>query len=96
MWIRDNLPDIWNKTYKFVSPKDYVIFELTGNYQQIIVQLEILGIFDIRTKNWSKEMGDALGIPITMLPEKILNSHDIAGYLTKEMSTMTGLIEGTQ
>jgi len=30
MWIRDNLPDIWNKTYKFVSPKDYVIFELTG------------------------------------------------------------------
>ena len=40
-------------------------------------------------------MGDALGIPITMLPEKILNSHDIAGYLTKEMSTMTGLIEGT-
>lgn len=96
MWIRDNLPDIWNKTYKFVSPKDYVIFELTGELSTDYSSAGNLGgVFDIRTKNWSKEMGDALGIPITMLPEKILNSHDIAGYLTKEMSTMTGLIEGT-
>ena len=96
MWIKENLPEVWNKTYKFVSPKDYVIFKLTGELSTDYSSAGNLGgVFDIRTNNWSKEMGDALGIPITMLPEKILNSHDIAGYLTKDMAKLTGLIEGT-
>lgn len=96
MWIRNNLPEVWKNTYKFVSPKDYVIYKLTGELSTDYSSAGNLGgVFDIRTKNWSKEMGEALGIPIDMLPEKILHSKDIAGYLTEEMAKLTGLKEGT-
>jgi len=96
MWIKNNLPDVWENTYKFVSPKDYVIYKLTGELSTDYSSAGNLGgVFDIRTKNWSEEMGKILGIPIDKLPEKILRSKDIAGYLKKDMAKLTGLKEGT-
>jgi len=96
MWIKNNLPDVWKNTYKFVSPKDYVIYKLTGELSTDYSSAGNLGgVFDIRTKNWSEEMGKILGIPIDKLPEKILRSKDIAGYLNKDMAELTGLKEGT-
>ena len=32
MWIRDNMPDIYEKTYKVLNAKDYIILKLTGNF----------------------------------------------------------------
>ncbi len=29
MWIRNNEPEVWEKIYQFVTPKDYVVYHLT-------------------------------------------------------------------
>ncbi len=96
MWIRNNLPEIWNKIYQFVTPKDYVIHRFTGN---LITDFSsagnIGGVFDIHKRTWSDEMCEILGIPRRMLPEVILKSSDVAGKLNKEFAQATGLLEGT-
>lgn len=96
MWIKNNEPDIWEKTYKFVTPKDYVIYKLTSvNAIDYSSAGNIGGIFDINKKCWSKEMSEILGIDIDKLPENIVRSSDIVGKLQKEYAEITGLYEGT-
>ncbi len=95
MWIRDNLPDIWKRTYEFVTPKDFVIHELTGELSTDYSSAgNIGGVFDIRKRVWSEDMCKALGIDADKLPKKILRSSDIAGKLKKEYAEITGLSEG--
>jgi len=96
MWLRDNRPDIWKKIYQFVTPKDYMIYRLTGeNAIDYSSAGNIGGVFDIRKLTWSKEMCEALGIPIEYLPERIVKSSDIVGRVTAESSKLCGLLEGT-
>ena len=96
MWIRDNEPEIWKKTCKFITPKDYVIYKLTGE-QSIDYSSagNIGGVFDLKRKQWSEQMCKTLGIDIKKLPEKIIPSSSISGTLTSEMAAITGLKTGT-
>jgi len=95
MWIRDNLPDVWKRTYEFVTPKDFVIHELTGELSTDYSSAgNIGGVFDIHRREWSDDMCKTLGIDERKLPKKILRSSDIAGKLKKEYATATGLSEG--
>ncbi len=96
MWIRDNLPDIWRRTFQFVTPKDYVIYRLTGELSTDFSSAgNIGGLLNIRTRQWSQEMSEALSIPLEKLPQKLIRSSDIAGYINSEFSLITGLLEGT-
>ncbi len=96
LWIKNNEPEIWGKVYKFITPKDYVIWRMTGvsaiDYSSAG---NIGGIFDIRKRAWSKDMSKALGIPLSMLPEKIVPSSSIVGCVSRSASEQTGLLEGT-
>ncbi len=96
LWMRNNEPDLWKKTWQFVTPKDYVIYKFTGELATDYSSAgNIGGIFDIRKKCWSEEMSKALGIPLSLLPERITRSFDIVGKLNKKYSAATGLLEGT-
>lgn len=96
MWLRDNFPEIWSKTYQFATPKDYVIYKLTG---ELITDYSsagnLGGLFDIHKREWSTEMSRALSIPLDKLPERIVRSSGLAGYVTREYAQLTGLLEGT-
>jgi len=96
MWIKNNEPEVWKKIYKFVTPKDYAIYQLTGELAIDYSSAGNLGgIFDIRKLYWSEEMCKILGIPMEYLPERIVKSSDIVGRLNKESSELCGLLEGT-
>ena len=96
MWIRDNEPEIWKHTHKFVTPKDYVIYKLTGE-QSIDYSSagNIGGVFDLKRMTWSEYLCHKLGIDIAKLPDKLIPSSSIAGYLSGEISGITGLRSGT-
>ncbi len=96
LWIKDNEPENWSKTKLFLPPNAYAIYKLTG---EIAVDYSsagnIGGIFNEEKRAWSKEMLDAMGIPLSMMPERIVESSDIVGRITKEAAEELGLIEGT-
>ncbi|MBO8161461.1 MAG: FGGY-family carbohydrate kinase [Thermosipho sp. (in: Bacteria)] len=96
LWIKNHEPEIWKKIYKFVTPKDYVIYHMTG---EIAIDYSsagnIGGIFDLNKLNWSKELCEELGIPLEYLPERIVKSSEVVGKIKKTASEKCGLLEGT-
>jgi len=95
LWMKNHEPENWQKTKLFLPPNDYVIYKLTGN---IAIDYSsagnIGGIFDMNNRTWSTEMMDKMGIPLSMMPEKIVESTEIIGGLTKKAAAELGLAEG--
>lgn len=95
LWMKRHEPENWRKTKLFLPPNDYVIYKLTGN---IAIDYSsagnIGGIFDMNARTWSQEMMIAMGIPLSMMPENLVESTDIVGGLTKEAAAELGLSEG--
>ncbi len=96
LWIKDNEPENWEKTKLFLPPNAYVIYELTGNVAIDYSSAgNIGGIFDMNQRYWSYELMDDMGIPRTMMPEKIVESKAVVGGLTRRAAEEMGLLEGT-
>lgn len=95
LWLKNNEPENWKKTKLFLPPNNYVIYKMTG---KIAIDYSsagnIGGIFDMNQRTWSQELMDAMGIPLSMMPQNIVESTDIVGGLTKEMAEELGLSEG--
>ncbi|MHA9739207.1 FGGY-family carbohydrate kinase [Robinsoniella peoriensis] len=95
LWMKNHEPENWEKTRLFLPPNDYVIYKMTG---EIAIDYSsagnIGGIFDMNRREWSEEMMEAMGIPLSMMPQKMVESTDIVGGLTEEMAQELGLWEG--
>ncbi len=95
LWMKNNEPENWAKTKLFLPPNNYVIYKMTG---EIAIDYSsagnIGGIFDMRSRTWSQEMMDAMDIPMSMMPQKIVESTDIVGGLKEEIARDLGLEPG--
>lgn len=94
MWLKENLPEIYEKTYKFLVPKDYIVFKLTGVPSIDFSEASGTLIFDAFKECWSEELAQQMGIDLDKMPE-IYNSYDIVGEVTRDASKATGLCAGT-
>ena len=96
LWIRRNEPDLWERVHKFLTPQGFIIQRLTG---EIAIDQSsagnIGGVFDLRARRWSEPSCERLGIPVELLPERIVESNEIVGSITAEAAALTGLAAGT-
>ncbi len=95
LWIKNHEPDNWAKIRLFLPPNAYAIYRMTG---KVAIDYSsagnIGGIFDMNTRTWSKELLDAMGIPLSMMPQNIVESTDIVGGLDNKSAENLGLWEG--
>lgn len=93
-WLQENQPELYNRADKFLAPKDFINFRLTG--KTVIDPSEASGSYLMNAKNsqWSAELIELLGLDIVKLPE-IFDSAEIFGRVNSETATLTGLMEGT-
>lgn len=94
LWVRDNEPEVYRRCKTVLLPKDYLRFRLSGALASEISDASGTNLLDIKSGDWSGEILSALGLDRGMFPD-ICESADIAGYVTKEFSALTGLREGT-
>ncbi|MCG8684904.1 MAG: hypothetical protein MI892_08525, partial [Desulfobacterales bacterium] len=95
LWIKNNERDNWVRTQLFWPPHSYVIYKLTGEASTDYTSAGNMGgIYDLRANTWSYELMDAMCIPHHMMPDKLIEPHEIAGTLTKEAARRLGLCEG--
>ena len=94
MWIRDNEPQVYEKTYKVLNAKDYIIFKLTGRFVTDPSDANGFSCFDLKTFQWSDEILSCTGIDRGKLLE-IVPSIQTAGAVTKEAALQSGLKQGT-
>ena len=78
MWLRNERPEVFRRTTALLPPNAWVIHALTG---EVAVDRSsagnIGGIYDLASGTWSTEMLDALGLPSTLMPERLVASSDV-------------------
>jgi xylulokinase len=95
LWIKENLPEIYKQTYKFLGAKDVLIQRLTGRFVTDYSDASNTGLFDIHRKEWSAEIIREVGIELDKLSDEVLPSHTVVGRVSKRAAAETGLLEGT-
>lgn len=94
LWVRNHEREVYDKTWKMVHAKDYIIYKLTGNLVSDYSDASGTNLFDLEKRQWSDDLVRAFEIDPAILPE-VHPSTDIAGTVTKEAAALTGLLEGT-
>jgi xylulokinase len=94
LWVRDNEPQSFERVRKMLLPKDYLRFQLTGEYASEVSDASGTALFDVVNRRWSYELVDALGLDRGMLP-KVYESSEVSGVISKEAAAATGLAAGT-
>ncbi len=95
LWIKENEPQILEKTKHIFFAKDFVRHMLTDDFCTDYIEAQGSMFYDMEKKEWSKELCDLCGVDISTLPE-LKNPKDIVGSITKKAAADTGLCEGTR
>ncbi len=94
LWVRDNEPALYARARKMLLPKDYLRFQLTGEYATEVSDASGTGLFDVVGRRWSRELAGRLGVDCTILPAAF-ESSAITGKVTQVAAEATGLEAGT-
>lgn len=90
LWVKENEPELYEKCRHIMLPKDYVRFILTGDYAADVSDASGMQILDVKNRNWSQEVLDALGIDRSLLG-KLYESQEVVGTLLPEIAELCGL-----
>ena len=93
LWVKNNEPDIYAQIAQILLPKDYVRFKLTGDYVMDKAGGAGTQLFDVRQRDWSTELLDALEINADWLPPTFEGTA-VTGTLTLSAAEATGLPVG--
>lgn len=94
LWFKNHEPELFARTKYFLQASSYINYKLTGKMTSDIDQATRTQCLDISTMEWSKEIGDVIGVDLNeMLPELKLVD-EIIGFVTEEAAKATGLQEG--
>ncbi len=94
IWVRENEPDIYDKIYKILLPKDYIRFCLTGEFATEVSDASGTLFLDVKNRRWSDELLSELDIDKDILPG-CFESSVVSGKVNARASKETGLMEGT-
>lgn len=94
LWIKQNEPEIYNRTYKFLHANGYLVYKLTSQWTMDLSEAGISQLCNTKEGSWSKEMLRAFEIPQTKLPD-IYPCTEVVGQVTEEAARLTGLSAGT-
>jgi xylulokinase len=93
LWLRDHEPDAYARVKHLLLPKDYVRLRLTGEHATDASDASGTLLLDLRRRDWSAEILDALDIPRGWLP-RVYESPDQTGVITTSAAVETGLDAG--
>lgn len=94
LWIKNNRPEIYEKTAKFLTGSSYLCAKLTGEYtiDQYLAE-DFLPLYDLKNRTADEEH-----CPLFCRPDQLAqvrSATDIAGQVTEKAARETGLCAGT-
>lgn len=93
LWVRRHEPAVYEKCRHILLPKDYIRYQLTGEFATEVSDASGMQLLDIRRRQWSPEVLDKLGIDSSLLA-KVYESPDITGRVSAKAAAETGLCMG--
>jgi xylulokinase len=95
MWVRDNHPDIFDRTFKYCTVQDFVVWKLAGEPHIDYAMASRTFLLDVTKHEWAKEFLTELDLDQSLLAP-LHDSTDVVGEVTRDAAKLTGLAEGTK
>ncbi|MHC5228656.1 xylulokinase [Enterococcus sp. LJL99] len=89
LWVQENEPENWEHTAKFLLPKDYLAYYLTGKMQMDLSDAAGTLLLDVQSEKWSDELMNAFSLKEEVMPE-LISSTDLRGELREELQEKFG------
>jgi xylulokinase len=93
-WVKENEPEIYAKTDKFMLPGDYIAMRMTGEIKTTISGLSEGIFWDFKENVISRKLMDYFGFSPSIVPP-LTPTFGEQGKLNKAAATQLGLAEGT-
>ncbi len=94
LWVQKHEPDIYARTRHILLPKDYIRYKLTERFAMDKADGSGTILFDLKQRDWSVEMLDALDIPTEWVPQTF-EGPEHTGEVQPHAAELTGLKTGT-
>lgn len=99
LWIKDQCTEIYDKTYMFLEPHDYINLKFTGKFAASYASIQMHYLTDIRNINdikyYSKLMKMAK-VDSNKFPTDLRWSTDVLGPIKDEIANELGLKKGVK
>ncbi|MFX1389171.1 MAG: FGGY-family carbohydrate kinase [Promethearchaeota archaeon] len=99
LFLKNEVPEIYEKTYMFLEPQDYINLRLTGKFAASIPSIALHWITDIRDlkkPKLSKKLAKMFKVDINKFPSDLKNATDILSPIKYEVADEFGLNRGTK
>lgn len=90
LWVRQHEREVFRKAHRFVLPKDYVRYRLTGELHTDLSDAAGTLMLDVEKSAWSQDVLRSFGIPESFCPP-LVESGAYIGTINKETSARSGL-----
>lgn len=94
LWVQENEPEIYARAKHVLLPKDYIRYKLTGEYAMDKADGAGTVLFDLRARDWSREVLEALEIDPAWMPPTYEGT-ECTGRINEDAAVLTGLKVGT-
>ena len=94
--IREQQPDIWEKTHKYLMLGGYLNYRLTGKFVDAVAGIVGHIPFDNKKRDWKGPkdiIRPVFDIPREMLPDPV-ETGEVMGYISAKVAEETGIKEG--
>jgi len=95
LWIKENKPNVYRKTYKFLEPASFISLKLTGEIGIDETHAGGTMLYNIHKRNWDMLLIDTLNIDAMKLPDVYISTK-IVGEISGKAKDETELVKGTQ
>ncbi len=94
LWLREEEPEVYKKVKHVLLPKDYIRYELTGNFATDVADASGTLLFNVNQRCWHKELLNQLEIPIDWLPE-VYEGPEVTGKVKSSIAEQLHLSPDT-
>jgi xylulokinase len=93
LWLRDEEPKNYSRVARVLLPKDYIRLRLTGEHATDASDAAGTLLLDVRRRDWSGEILDALEIPSEWMPN-VYEGPESTGELDGDLAEELGMPDG--
>lgn len=90
LWMKENEPELFQRTAKIMLPKDYITYRLSGAFCTDYSDASGMLLLNVEHKCWSEQMMEICDIRREQLPQ-LYDSYEVVGTLKPELAEELGL-----
>ena len=91
LWIKENHPDIFDRTYKFGHSNTYIAFWLTGAFAIDPSSASLTALYNTAANDltWNEDIAATFGLALNHLP-KIIPAYESVGRVSESLARQLG------